>query len=101
MPTSYAAPYGDKYGVTDARAAPASAQGRATSAQVVRAPVCGMEIPPGEAAASAEVDQERHWLSNSFPAGSSHLPRQRERDIRDVVERERQSRHRPRRGGHK
>ncbi|QYY34296.1 cadmium-translocating P-type ATPase (plasmid) [Cupriavidus pinatubonensis] len=33
--------------------------------QRVRDPVCGMEISPGEAAASAEVDQRRYWFCSS------------------------------------
>ncbi|BDB29312.1 heavy metal translocating P-type ATPase (plasmid) [Cupriavidus sp. P-10] len=32
------------------------------STQLVRDPVCGMEIPPQEATASTEVDQRRYWF---------------------------------------
>ncbi|WER44724.1 heavy metal translocating P-type ATPase [Cupriavidus sp. WKF15] len=33
--------------------------------QYVRDPVCGMEVSPGEAAASAEVDHKRYWFCSS------------------------------------
>jgi Cu+-exporting ATPase len=62
MPTKSATPYGWKYGVTDAQAVPTTAEGSAASQQQVRDPVCGMEISPREAAASAEVDQKRYWF---------------------------------------
>ncbi|MDF3885105.1 heavy metal translocating P-type ATPase [Cupriavidus basilensis] len=62
MPTRSATPYGGKYGVTDAQTASATAQGTTAHQQQVRDPVCGMEISPGEATASTEVDQKRYWF---------------------------------------
>ncbi|TDF67391.1 YHS domain-containing protein [Cupriavidus sp. L7L] len=50
------------YGVTGAEAAPTATAGPAARQQIVREPVCGMEISPHKAAASTEVDQKRYWF---------------------------------------
>lgn len=62
MPTRSATPYGDKCRVTNAPTASATAQSIAAHQRLVRAPVCSMEISPGEAAASTEVDERRYWF---------------------------------------
>ncbi|WP_434032686.1 heavy metal translocating P-type ATPase [Cupriavidus sp. a3] len=61
MPIKSATPYGENCGgVTNAKTAPATAA--TASERLVRDPVCGMEISPSGAAASAEVDRERYWF---------------------------------------
>ncbi|WP_249221411.1 YHS domain-containing protein [Cupriavidus sp. KK10] len=62
MPTKSTTPNGRNYGITDAQAVPTAAAGPAAPQQLVRDPVCGMEISPQEAAASTEVDQKRYWF---------------------------------------
>ncbi|MGX6570479.1 YHS domain-containing protein, partial [Cupriavidus necator] len=62
MPIKSATPYGGNCGVTSAQTAPATAGGAVTSERLVRDPVCGMEISPSGATASAEVDQKRYWF---------------------------------------
>lgn len=62
MPTKSTTPNGRNYGITDAQAVPTAAAGPAATQQLVRDPVCGMEISPQEAAASTEVDQKRYWF---------------------------------------
>ncbi|WP_439667939.1 Heavy metal translocating P-type ATPase [Cupriavidus necator] len=62
MPTKSTTPNGGSYGLTEAQAAPTAAAGPAASQQLVRDPVCGMEISPREAATSTELDQKRYWF---------------------------------------
>lgn len=62
MPTRSATPFGGNYGVTEAQTVPATPEGPIASQQLVRDPVCGMEISTREAAASAEVGQNRYWF---------------------------------------
>lgn len=59
MPTKSITPNGGNYGVTGAQAVPTAATGPAASQQLVRDPVCGMEISLREAAASTEVPRLR------------------------------------------
>nr|WP_255343524.1 YHS domain-containing protein [Cupriavidus sp. UYPR2.512] len=61
MSTRSATPFGGKYGVVGGQTPQAAGHDEPTRQQRVRDPVCGMEISPGEANASAEVDQ-RHYL---------------------------------------
>ena len=55
-------PIWGNYGVTEAQTVPATPEGPIASQQLVRDPVCGMEISTREAAASAEVGQNRYWF---------------------------------------
>ncbi|EKZ97921.1 P-type Cu+ transporter [Cupriavidus metallidurans] len=65
MSTRSATPFGGKYGVVDGQARQVAGHDELAHQQRVRDPVCGMEISPVEAAASAEVDQRRYWFCSS------------------------------------
>lgn len=62
MPTKSMTPLGDEYGIAGAQTAAAVAQGTSPRMQRVGDPVCGMEVSPADAAASAEVDHRRYWF---------------------------------------
>ncbi|CAG9172661.1 heavy metal translocating P-type ATPase [Cupriavidus pinatubonensis] len=62
MPTQSTTPLGDDYGIADAQLASEAIPGASARSQGVRDPVCGMEVSPADAAASAEVDHRRYWF---------------------------------------
>jgi len=62
MPTKSMTPLGDDYGTGDAQAPQVAVQDASTGHVPVRDPVCGMAISPGDAAASADVNQRRYWF---------------------------------------
>ncbi len=65
MPTKSVTPSVEELGVAGGQIPHMTGQVETARQQRVRDPVCGMEISPGEAAASAEVDQRRYWFCSS------------------------------------
>ncbi|QBY55797.1 heavy metal translocating P-type ATPase (plasmid) [Cupriavidus oxalaticus] len=53
---------GEESTVTGGRAPQPTSRLEAARQQYVRDPVCGMEVSPGEAAASVEADHKRYWF---------------------------------------
>jgi len=60
MSTRSATPFGGKYGVVGWQMHQSTGHDHTTRQQPARDPVGGMEVSPGEATASAEVDQRRY-----------------------------------------
>ncbi|MBP0624965.1 heavy metal translocating P-type ATPase [Cupriavidus consociatus] len=65
MPTKSVTPSVEEFGVAGGQRPHMTGQVETACQPRMRDPVCGMEISPGEAAASAEVDQQRYWFCSS------------------------------------